>query len=215
MRCKLVFSVRCAFLIWPNYSQVTLPSPGNFSRYAAIPYYVVFTTSPRSLSLSREITADATISVSLIRQVTISTPPSSATSPPLTPSSSADDSDSSSSPQVPMSRKLFGRIAKSAPAILSRAPGVPQESTPIMDKPLPLIPSGGFAPFCENRTLHTDVCVGFPKRPRHRQDEPQSNGSLPDGLYKGKIQLNKTMLPGIDWPSVSVKVGPLLLLCFP
>lgn len=192
-----------------------MPSPGNFSRTSFVPFYVVFTTTPKSSTLAREIAADATISVSLVRQVTVSAPSSSANSPPLTPSSSGDDSDSASSHQIFLSRhKLFNRIAKSAPTILSRTPRIPEETTTYnRDKPLPVVPSKKFAAFCESRILQTDVCAGFPKRPRNRkhQQEPSTrmdpDGSLPDGLYKGKLQLNNTMLPGIDWYNVSVKVS--------
>jgi hypothetical protein len=73
------------------------------------------------------------------------------------------------------------------------------------------VPSAEPTAFSESRTVATDVYKGFPKRPKHKGDEHQvdSDSSLPDGLYKGKIQLNKDMLPGIDWPGVSVKVCDL------
>ncbi len=31
--------------------------------------------------------------------------------------------------------------------------------------------------------------------------------SLPDGLHKTRIPLNRDMVPGIDWGGISVKVG--------
>ena len=51
--------------------QVTLPSPGTFSRTAKLPYYVVFTTTPRSNAMRKEIASDATIAVSLVRQIAL------------------------------------------------------------------------------------------------------------------------------------------------
>ncbi|KAI5121710.1 hypothetical protein M0805_002103 [Coniferiporia weirii] len=48
---------------------VTIPDPATFSRRASIPYFVVFTTKPRSRTLAAEIMADATIAVSLVRRV--------------------------------------------------------------------------------------------------------------------------------------------------
>jgi hypothetical protein len=48
-----------------------MPNPATFLRSASIPYFVVYTTTPKSILLSREIAADATIAVSLVRQVTI------------------------------------------------------------------------------------------------------------------------------------------------
>lgn len=56
-----------------------------------------------------------------------------------------------------------------------------------------------------------DMCIGFPKRPRqqsNKQSHPslETIATLPDGLHKARIQLNKDMLPCIDWAGVSVKV---------
>lgn len=210
------------YWLWLNNLQITLPSPGNFSRSSFVPFYVVFNTTPKSSALAREIAADATISVSLVRQVTVSAPSSAATSPPLTPSTSGD-SDSPPSNQMFLSRhKLFNRVTKSAP-ILSRlgASRIPEETaTSSRDKPLPHAPPKESAAFCESRILQTDIFAGFPKRPRNRRHQQEASAridsdvSLPDGLYKGKLQLNNTMLPGIDWYNVSVKVScPLHLIC--
>ncbi|KAF8137355.1 hypothetical protein EV363DRAFT_1317746 [Boletus edulis] len=55
--------------------------------------------------------------------------------------------------------------------------------------------------FSVSRTLQTQVSIGFPKRPR-ANDMAQN---LPDGLYKGKVQLSMDMLPNINWPGISVK----------
>lgn len=189
-------------------TQITLPSPGNFHRTSTIPFYVVFTTVPRSSMLARDIAGRASISVGLIRQVTISTAASLPPTPPVTPPSSAEDSGYPSSSRR-THRRLFSRVvSRSAPTILLGASRIPEEP---MEKPLPRVPSAGTIPLSENRTLLTDVYKGFPKRPRNHGDGPQSSradpdGSLPDGLYKGKMRLNKNMLPGIDWPGVSVKV---------
>lgn len=50
---------------------VTIPSPATFNRSpgSAVPYFVVFTTTPRDPDLAREIASDATIAVSLVRVV--------------------------------------------------------------------------------------------------------------------------------------------------
>lgn len=184
--------------------QVTLPHPVTFSRSGSIPYFVVFTTNPRSATLAREIATDATISVSLQREVRVdaATPLYATPSPTGTPSTSSDESESL--PPV-SSRRLLKRVvtARSAPASLARARQPPKE------KPLPQLPSPGVN---ETRALHVDMCIGFPKRPRYRcephQKHPplESHASLPDGLYKGKIQLDKHMLPAFDWAGLRVKV---------
>ncbi|EIW55037.1 uncharacterized protein TRAVEDRAFT_153349 [Trametes versicolor FP-101664 SS1] len=182
---------------------VTLPHPVTFSRSGSIPYFVVFTTNPRSATLAREIATDATISVSLQREVRVdaATPLYATPSPTGTPSTSSDESESL--PPV-SSRRLLKRVvtARSAPASLARARQPPKE------KPLPQLPSPGVN---ETRALHVDMCIGFPKRPRYRcephQKHPplESHASLPDGLYKGKIQLDKHMLPAFDWAGLRVK----------
>lgn len=179
-----------------------------------MPFYVVFTTAPRSSTLAKDIATHGTITVALVRQVNVSTPPSLPPTPPLTPPSSAEDPDSPSSPRQ-THRRLLSRVARSAPTILLRTSRIPEEVTSSANKPLPRLPSAEAKPFFESRTILTDLYKGFPKRPRnhkpgHRSVSKDPNSSLPDGLYKGGIQLNKNMLPSFDWPGVSVKVHDLL-----
>ncbi|OCH89348.1 hypothetical protein OBBRIDRAFT_778682 [Obba rivulosa] len=177
---------------------VALPDPLTFHRAGAISHYVVFTTTPRSPPLAREIASDATISVSLVRQVNINalfSPPS----PSLT-STSASSSDEYEETPRPRRRKfLKRRTVKSAPPTLGRSR---------RDKPLPQLPAEGAS---EARTLHTEVVIGFPKRPRMRTQPHQrhpsldEHASLPDGLYKGKLQLDRHIVPAINWDGLSVK----------
>ena len=83
------------------------------------------------------------------------------------------------------------------------------------EKPLPQLPPANIV---ESRVLHTDVSIGFPKRPRYRVEPHQRHPSLetykalPDGLYKGRIQLEKHMIPSFDWVGLRVKVR---CSCFP
>ncbi|KAF8903298.1 hypothetical protein CPB84DRAFT_1774459 [Gymnopilus junonius] len=185
--------VRCA---------ITLPTSVTFSRSSSIPYFVVFTTTPRSPELAKEIAADASISVSLIRQVIVTEHnPSLPPSPPLTPSS--DESDSSSRPT------LLRRVAKSHSRLtMPRRTSEGAISYP-RDKPLPEIPTISQS-FSDTRTIHHDMCIGFPKRPRQQFDKEghpslETIANLPDGLHKTRIHLNKDMLPTIDWAGISVK----------
>ena len=171
---------------------------------------MVFTTNPRSLNLAREIASDATISVSLLREVRIDAmvPRYSTSTASSTPSTSSDESDL---PPV-SSRRLLRRVVKN-PGTTSRPHSLTRTTSRTRlsqaDKPLPQLPAPGIS---ESRALYTDVCVGFPKRPRYRcephQKHPtlEEHKALPDGLYKGKIQLDKHMLPTFDWAGVRVKV---------
>lgn len=183
--------------------QVTLPTSVTFSRASSIPYFVVFTTTPRSSSLAREIAADATICVSILRQVTVTESVSLPPSPPQTPSGSSEDSDSS------RGGKLLKRVVKTTAPLMPRTPRNPDDGFDSRDKPLPRLPTQ--TAFSELQTLHSSICIGFPKRPR-RHSDPQGHPSLdtqsnlPDGLHKTKIFLNREMLPCIDWAGVSVKV---------
>ncbi|KDR80312.1 hypothetical protein GALMADRAFT_242672 [Galerina marginata CBS 339.88] len=184
--------VRCA---------ITLPTSVTFSRSSSIPYFVVFTTTPRSPELAKEIAADATISVSLIRQIVLTDQSSLPPTPPLTPSS--DESDTFSRP------KILRRVAKSQPR-LSRFRRTSEGTISFTrDKPLPEIPIITKS-FSDTRTVQNDMCIGFPKRPRQQCDKQshpslETIAALPDGLHKTKIPLNKDILPCIDWAGVSVK----------
>lgn len=190
--------------------QITLPTSVAFTRSSSIPYFVVFTTTPRSSELAKEIAADATVSVSLIRQVIVTEHnPSLPPTPPLTPSS--DESDSFSRP------KLLRRVAKSHSRLtMPRRTSEGAISYP-QDKPLPEIPTISQS-FSDTRTIHHDMCIGFPKRPRQQFDKEghpslETIANLPDGLHKTRIHLNKDMLPSIDWAGISVKVCSLLSTC--
>jgi len=116
----------------------------------------------------------------------------------------SDDSDGSFlTPRT----KLLKRATKTVTPAVVRAPRTPEEpfATTVSYKPLPELPEVFFS---ETRTIKTQVNIGFPKRPRN-PGGPKCQARLPDGLYKGKIKLSKDMLPGVDWPGVSVKVSLL------
>ena len=187
-----------------NPVQITLPDPPTFPRSGYIPFFVVFTTKPRSPALAREIAADATIAISLLRQVTVLSRPSPLYSPNVASySASSDDSDA---PPMTPKRRLLRRRGKSSPSLAS---DLKVHKAVPLDKPLPPIPHG----VSDTRSLQTDVCIGFPKRPRnrsashHRHPSLEEHSALPDGLYKGKLRLEKTMLPSIDWAGLNVKVS--------
>ncbi|KAJ3996425.1 hypothetical protein F5050DRAFT_1571502 [Lentinula boryana] len=174
---------------------ITLPTAVTFSRTSSIPYYVVFTTTPRSPVLAREIASDATISASLIRQVTVTEQSILPPTPPQTPSGS-DESDGIRGVQ------LLKRVVKPL------SPRASDESLEEDQKPLPRLPM--HTVFKDSRLLHTSICIGFPKRPRQHSSSDhhpslEAQSSLPDGLHKAKFNLNKDMLPSIDWQGVSVK----------
>ncbi|KAJ8081755.1 hypothetical protein PM082_007601 [Marasmius tenuissimus] len=181
---------------------ITLPTSVTFSRNSAIPYYVVFTTTPRSLTLTREIASDATISVTLVRKITVTEPSSPPPTPPQTPSTS-DESDSM------RGGNLLRRVVRSrAGSISSWSPTLKTPAEENFEKALPRLPMQTV--FSESRPLHTSICIGFPKRPRHQagpEKHPSldSQNSLPDGLYKARFVLSRNMLPSIDWSGVSVK----------
>jgi hypothetical protein len=185
--------------------QITLPDPPTFPRSGYIPFFVVFTTKPRSSTLAREIAADATIAVSLLRQVTVLSRPSPLYSP--TALSSSSSSEELDAPPITTKRRLLRRVVRSTPSLTSDSKSSAKAAP--KDKPLPPIPHG----VSDTRSLQTDVCIGFPKRPKNRmaahQRHPplEETASLPDGLYKGKLRLDKSMLPSIDWAGLGVKVS--------
>nr|GAT52931.1 predicted protein [Mycena chlorophos] len=191
-------SFRCA---------VTLPTSVTFSRAASIPYFVVFTTTPRSATLAREIAADATISITVFSQITITETPALPITPPQTPSEESSDAASSLSGRT--GAKLLRRVrSKTSPWTTPRTSIVEDTDSRDKEKALPRLPTQ--TTFSSTQTIYNGICIGFPKRPRHqqgREKHPPLNAhqALPDGLQKSKIPLNRDMLPSIDWAGVSVK----------
>lgn len=218
MRCmSLCQLLTLVYSMNPAVNQVTLPDPSTFARSTSIPFFVVFRTKPYSHTLAREIAADATVAVSLVRQVTVLSRPTLTYSP----TSSVTSSEDSDTPQTPLTpkRRLLHRVVKSTNSFAAGSQTSPVESRrsgrsvqPSPDKPLPPLPIG----ISDTRTLQTDVSIGFPKRPRRRttahERHPSLEGhtALPDGLYKSKLRLEKNMLPSLEWAGLSVRVGVLI-----
>lgn len=149
----------------------------------------MFATDARSPSLIKEIAADATIVVSLIRKITIS--PQRISQSPALPDT-PPPSDESDGPASPLAARLK-RSLKTPTRSHSQDEIFPEEMLRLQ------LPRPAFS---VSRTMETQVSIGFPKRPR-TNDVSQR---LPDGLYKGKVRLSKDMLPSVDWSGISVKV---------
>ncbi|KAJ7276067.1 hypothetical protein B0H12DRAFT_1198944 [Mycena haematopus] len=182
-------SFRCA---------VTLPTTVTFSRASSIPYFVVFTTTPRSSTVAREIASDATISISVFSQVTITEPAVLPITPPQTPLSEESSDSSFHQPRTKLLKRVRSRTSPWSPRHL--------DDPELREKPLPRLPTQ--TAFSSTQTVHSSMCIGFPKRPRHQQKSGKEHPvlqALPDGLHKSKIPLNRDMLPSIDWAGVSVK----------
>ena len=178
-----------------------------FSRNSTVPFFVVFTTTPRNHILAAEIATDATISVSVLRQITITEPTVLPPTPPDTPS----DTESI--------RGSFYRLRRAVTSPLrSRSGSIYEDwigsqtsfSASSRDKPLPSPPST--QTLRESKVLFTSVSIGFPKRPKGKMEASQKHPTLdeqdrlPDRLHRSKIQLKKQMLPCMDWTGLSVKV---------
>ena len=207
--------------------KVTLPDPASFSKNGQIPFFVVFTTQPRSKTLCREIAADATIAVSLLRKVTVNIQrPCTIVSRPYAasvthlkgqgpPSAWAVGSNLEDIDSRPTATTILKRMVKSAPPRLMKSSSCNDlRSAFSINKELPPLPPSGAVSYAETRTLQTRMSIGFPKRPRSAcapDEHPslEAHAALPDGLYKGKINLNPQLLPSIDWAGLNVKVSYL------
>ncbi|KAJ7064985.1 hypothetical protein C8F01DRAFT_1021771 [Mycena amicta] len=192
-------SFRCA---------VTLPTSVTFSRASAIPYFVVFTTTPRSSALAREIASDATISIAVFSQITITEAAVLPITPPQTPQSEESSSSDSFSIQQPRSSSKLLRRVRSRTSPWSPRATTEEAEGRDKDKPLPRLPTQ--TTFSDTQTIYNGICIGFPKRPRHQNGSEKhpsldAHTALPDGLHKSKIPLNRDMLPSIDWAGLSVK----------
>ena len=201
LRCKYHHNDYQGFCIL-NLFKITLPTSLTFSRNSSIPYFVVFTTTPRSPELAKEIAADATVSVTLVREALLSEQPGLPLTPPLTPTS--EESDMGFRP------RLLRRVGRSN-SRMTRPRGQSDASiTQTRNKPLPQLPP--LTRLSQTDTLHSNMSIGFPKRPRQMcdgQKHPslEAMAAMPDGLYKSKIPLNGDIIPCLDWAGVSVKVS--------
>ena len=146
--------------------------------------------------------ADATISVSLIRKLTMSEEVDLPPSPPRTPPYSSDESDFAK-------HKLLRRVRNGSKTPPPSSWNGQRQSPVQEDKSLPRLPTQ--AVFSETKSLKNDGCVGFPKRPRRAGDRPHTpdSATLPDGLYHSKIPLETSMLPSINVQGLIVKVFSL------
>jgi hypothetical protein len=213
-------------------TKITLPNPASFSKDGQIPFFVVFTTQPRSKTLRREIASDATIAVSLLRKVTVNIErPCTIVSSPYTapliyqksqgpPSAwnvgpNLEEVDSRSTATT-----ILKRMVKSAPPRLMKSSScIDITSAFSINKELPPLPPPSppsAVAHVETRTLETRMSIGFPKRPRsactpNEHPSLEAHTTLPDGLYKGKISLGPKLLPSIDWAGLNVKVSYLAL----
>lgn len=213
-------------------SKITLPNPASFSKNGRIPLFVVFTTQPRSKTLCREIAADATIAVSLLRKVTVNIQrPCTIVSPVRArsvthlkgqspPSAWSSGSSSEDADSRPTATTILKRMVKSAPPRLMKSSSYSDIRSAFSNNkelpPLPPLSPPGSVSYTETRTLEAKMSIGFPKRPRSAcapDEHPslEAHAALPDGLYKGKIDLGRHLLPSIDWAGLNVKVSYLAL----
>ncbi|KAH7886830.1 hypothetical protein F5I97DRAFT_2018745 [Phlebopus sp. FC_14] len=188
----------------PFQCAVALPRSLSFSRSSSIPYFVLFTTNPKSCCLAKEIASDATVVVLLVRKVTIRSRLPRPTTP--SPESPSQNEESDTSAALGTSRPRFLKKNKTAPATI-HIRRTPQEEV-VAPATCQLRPSEATSEsYPDARTLQTQISIGFPKRPRIRTGPkiPEAQHNIPDGLYKGKLQLSEDMLPSVDWPGISVK----------
>ncbi|KIY47383.1 hypothetical protein FISHEDRAFT_66099 [Fistulina hepatica ATCC 64428] len=181
---------------------ITLPTATTFAKHTSIPYFVVFTTIPSSAGLAQEITTDATVSVSLIRELIVREKSELLPTPPDTPPSTLSEDAHGGS-----RNSLFARVVK-VPTRLGRSrfseEKAPKEGAAGQASPPEKI-------YSDTRTLRTYICIGFPKRPR-RSVAATKNGhpdltaqlQLPDGLLKSVLPLPSDMIPSISWSSIKV-----------
>lgn len=212
--------------------KITLPNPASFSKNDQIPFFVVFKTQPRSRTLCREIAADATIAVSLLRKVTVNIQrPCTIVSHPYTesaahqkgqgpPSAWTMGSNLGEVDSRPTATTILKRMVKSTPPRLMKSSSYGDLRSVLSTNkelpPLPPPPPPSAAAYTDTRTLQTRMSIGFPQRPRTAcapDEHPslETHTALPDGLYKGKIGLNPQLLPSIDWAGLNVKVSYLAL----
>ncbi|KAJ7485863.1 hypothetical protein FB451DRAFT_1128128 [Mycena latifolia] len=184
----------------PFQCAITLPTSLTFSRTSPIPFFVVFTTTPRSKTLAREVATDATISISVSRHMSIAED-SSVISTTL-------ESLLSEGSSVARSARFKSKVLKRITSKTSLWSWQSSNSPDPPQKPLPRLPLQ--CAFSDTQILHTGMWIGFPKRPRHHNGDKahpslEAHRALPDGLHKGAITLNRDMLASLDWGGISLQ----------
>lgn len=185
---------------------MTLPDPARFARNGFIPFYVVFSASPLFTHLAREIAIDSIISISVVREVTISDAPSLPPTPPRTPSPTRNDHDATSlaSPlHKSRSRRVLRRLTQSAPLNAQSNKSTTDLSNTTTSKGA----RRRLEPSFETRSIYSDIRTGFPKRARRRDDLARDARRLPDGLYKSHVLLSDDILPSVSWAGTSIRVS--------
>ncbi|KAJ7185203.1 hypothetical protein C8R46DRAFT_1287558 [Mycena filopes] len=198
LRCPRPIPVRCA---------VTLPSSLTFSRASSIPFFVVFTTTPRSPTLAREIAGDATISISISSHISVTDTAPTASAAAAAESVLSDRSSAlSDSRSSRFKRKIIKRLRSNSSSVSLASSIQSSDSHNNSSSPRPPQPL-----FSDTQTVYSGISIGFPKRPRHRAGGGKGHPSLeehralPDGLYKDKITLNREILASINWGGIEVK----------
>ncbi|KAK7039829.1 hypothetical protein R3P38DRAFT_492807 [Favolaschia claudopus] len=182
----------------PVHCAVTLPSTLTFARGSSLPFFVVFTTTPRSSSLAKEISGDATISLNLLCHVSVLE--DNVCSPTETESLMSDRSSDSRSSRLP---RFLKRSRKTSFSSLQSSDSNNTSTS------LPLLTSR--VAFSETQTVVHKMSLGFPKRPRHVSSNTKAHPTLeelrtlPDGLYKDKIPLGNDILTSFNWGGTFVK----------
>lgn len=189
---------------------ISLPHPRTFSREAAIPYAITFVTDPPSRSLARDIANDAVIAVSFARHLHFDPSRGIRTSYSTAPTSSA--ASAATTTTTDSSRSFFSGLRRQRTAPGSRVEA--NTAGPrIMEKPLPAPPPE--ATTSDARILATSIVHGFTRTSssrstgsKHRK-ESSGNGPgilfVPDGVYKGKLDLSGEALPTVLYGGVNVK----------
>jgi hypothetical protein len=175
-----------------------MPNPVTFQRSGVLPYFIVFTTTPRSIGLSKLIASHSRITVSFLRCISVSETPETPPTPPLTPSS--DDSDGASGPKKSRVLRRIHSANKFSPKSEQASSNNAQSGHLLQ------------VVYSDTTTIMKKEFLGFPKRPRARVAPNTTHPSLedqiglPDGLLKDGFNLSAGMLPSTDWMGLNIKV---------
>lgn len=173
---------------------------------------MTFATDPPSRSLARDIAAEAVITVSFARHLHFDPSRGIRTSYSTAPTSSAASAATATTESSGGGRSFFGGLRRLATTPPRRAGDGEGAHRRMLEKPLPAPPPE--ATTSEARVLQTTRAHGFTRAPSASRGKHKKEGSgsgpgilfVPDGVYKGKLDLSSEALPTITYGGANVKV---------
>lgn len=188
-------------------SQLTLPDPKIFARDSDSTFFVGFTTSPPSRTLTAELQAKAEITVALSCQYWFDSSQEVATN------ATGKTTKWKQPPASPLMRILNTTVGSGSKFGGIRTASATEGGSGLLNRANSIVGPLPLQDLIETRQLWATNKRGFPNRPRRKpapaglDNRQPPLGPGPHGLWKHQIQFGQDLMPSMDIPGMTVKVG--------